>query len=95
MKMRDFTGIDNPKSLGCALACLQRRIELASIFRALAENTCRAEFSNTLIVDHASDAGREARPATPEAGVIPATLEFGLNRLGFKLAIQHHKNQTR
>ena len=90
MTMRNFAGIANPKSPGDT-----RAIKLASILRALAENTWRTEFSNTLISDLAPDAGRQARPTTPDAGVIFATSECGLNRLGFKLAIPHHKKRTR
>jgi hypothetical protein len=43
-----------------------------AVFRALAENTGRGEMSRGSDRLHVQEAGCEARPATPEAGVLPS-----------------------
>jgi hypothetical protein len=42
-----------------------------AVFRALAESIERTRNSGRFESSHAQEGGREARPATPEAGVLP------------------------
>jgi hypothetical protein len=46
-----------------------------AVFRAPAENIGRIDISKILCPAHTPEAGREARPATPGAGVLP---NFGI-----------------
>jgi hypothetical protein len=49
-----------------------------AVFRALAENPDAPKQSGRLEQFHAQEAGREARPATPGAGVLP---NIGIRRI--------------
>jgi hypothetical protein len=52
-----------------------------AVFRALAENIGRIEISKILCPSHTQEAGREAHPATPVAGVLPTSKKCQLKKI--------------